>query len=49
MLAKLDQAEFMLYDPTGLKILVLSWRYIQKVKICVRVYVREDKRAKIIL
>ncbi|RCH87955.1 hypothetical protein CU098_004083, partial [Rhizopus stolonifer] len=30
VLAKLDQAEFMLYDPTGLKILVSSWQYVHK-------------------
>ncbi|KAL7319889.1 CCR4-NOT core subunit cdc39 [Mucor circinelloides] len=30
VLAKLDQVEFMLYDPMGLKILVLSWKYAHK-------------------
>lgn len=32
VLAKLDQVEFMLYDPMGLKILVLSWKYAHKVR-----------------
>ncbi|CEP18731.1 hypothetical protein [Parasitella parasitica] len=30
VLAKLDQVEFMVYDPMGLKILVLSWNYAHK-------------------
>lgn len=31
VLAKLDQTDFMLYDPVGLKILVLSWKCCRKV------------------
>ncbi|KAI8986417.1 hypothetical protein BDB01DRAFT_608995 [Pilobolus umbonatus] len=31
ILSKLDQAEFMLYDPTGLKILVLFWKCAHQV------------------
>jgi hypothetical protein len=31
VLAKLDQAEFMVFDPIGFKLLVLSWKCYKKV------------------
>ncbi|CAO3664985.1 unnamed protein product [Rhizopus stolonifer] len=30
VLAKLDQADFMVFDPVGLRLLVLSWKYYKK-------------------